>query len=341
MSDKPKAGYDAAAATQPEDDLNRWRFAAEIVEVVLETPQEWSARIGIFGKWGDGKNTVMRFAERMLREKQSIVFWFNPWAIQNWNDLWNESGERLSTALSDAGILVRSPLKSLAKNLESKKASRVVKAGAAIAGYEKVAEAAFGLVGDWLRFDGPQIRAIREKAKGKRIVVLVDDLDRCAPELLPQLLLSLRELLDLPNFTFLLAFDDEIVGRALIEHNPAWSDGADFLDKILDFRFYLPPVSEKQKQRLVVRALSKYCPFVPGESVNAINDLLPANPRKLKTLIRSLAALRPQIVRHNSIEFNWTDMWLAQMLRLESSTFFDRLLEGDRLDEKSAHSIGC
>jgi KAP-like P-loop domain-containing protein len=334
MSEHAKPGYDAAATTRPEDDLDRWRFAAEIVDVVLETPPEWSARIGVFGKWGEGKSTVLRFAEQMLREKQSIVFWFNPWAIQNWNDLWNDFGDRLSTALSDAGILVRRPWVKIARNLESKKASRVVKAGAAIAGYEKVADAAFGLVGDWLRFDGPQIRAIQEKAKGTRLVVLVDDLDRCAPELLPQLLLSLRELLDLPGFTFLLAFDDEIVGRALKEHNPAWSDGADFLEKILDFRFHLPTVSEKQKQRLVSRALAKYCPFVPMESLKEIQDLLPTNPRKLKTLIRSLAALRPQIVRHGPDEFNWTDMWLAQMLRLESSVFFDQLLSGDRLDRE-------
>jgi predicted KAP-like P-loop ATPase len=200
----------------------------------------------------------MRFAEQMLREKGSIVFWFNPWAIQNWNDLWNDFGNRLSTALALAGIPVGSPwLKATAKKLGSKKVEQLVKAGAAVAARDKAAEAAFGLLGEWLKYDGPQIRKIQEKAKGKRLVVLVDDLDRCTPELLPQLLLSLRELLDLPEFTFLLAFDDEIVGRALSESNPARSDGSDFLEKILDFRFHLPPVSEKQKERLVFRALAE------------------------------------------------------------------------------------
>jgi hypothetical protein len=334
MNDQPPSGYDAAAANRAEDDLDRWRFAADIVDVVLTTPPDWSARVGIFGKWGEGKSTVMRFAEQMLREKGSIVFWFNPWAIQNWNDLWDDFGDRLSTALSLAGIPVDSPWLKMAKKLERKKIAQLVKVGAAVAGREKAADAAFGLVGQWLKYDGPQIRAIQKKSSGKRLIVLVDDLDRCTPELLPQLLLSLRELLDLPGFTFLLAFDDEIVGRALIDNNPAWSDGSDFLEKILDFRFHLPPVSEKQKERLVFRALSKYCPFVPVESVKGIQDLLPANPRKLKTLIRSLAALRPQIERHGPDEFNWTDMWLAQMLKLESYAFFDHLLTADRLDRE-------
>jgi predicted KAP-like P-loop ATPase len=136
----------------------------------------------------------------MLKERDSIVFWFNPWAIQSWNDLWEDFGNRLSAALSASGIPV-------------------------------------------------------DKVKNSRLVVLVDDLDRCDPKLLPQLLLSLRELLDLPGFTFLLAFDDEIVGKALIDNNPAWLDGSDFLEKILDFRFHLPPVTEKQKERLQERPM--------------------------------------------------------------------------------------
>jgi hypothetical protein len=332
-------GYDVAQASREDDDLDRWRLATEVVEVVLATPPDWSARIGIFGKWGEGKSTVLRFAEQMLRDKKSIVFWFNPWAIQNWNDLWEEFGGRLSEALATAGIPFDSALKKIAKDstkwLETRGVGEIAKVGAAALGKDKVADAAFGLVSRWLKYDGPQIRAIQKKVKQGRLVVLIDDLDRCSPQLLPQLLLALRELLDLPGFTFLLAFDDEIVGRALKEENPAWLEGSNFLEKILDFRFHLPSITEKQKQRLVSRAMGKYCAFVPQESVQKIQDLLPNNPRKLKTLIRSLAALKPQIARHDPDELNWVDMWLAQMIRLESYPFFERLLSGDTLDRET------
>lgn len=81
--------------------------------------------------------------------------------------------------------------------------------------------------------------------------------------------------------------------------------------------------------------MAKYCPFVPQESTKKIEDLLPNSPRKLKTLVRSLAALRPQIDRHDPDELNWTDMWLAQMLRLESHAFVERLLRGDALDKEA------
>jgi predicted KAP-like P-loop ATPase len=97
-------GYDAAQARREEDDLDRWRFATDIVEVVLATPPNWSARIGIFGKWGEGKSTVLRFAEQMLKEKENIIFWFSPWAVQNWDDLWKEFGGCLLEALEAAKI---------------------------------------------------------------------------------------------------------------------------------------------------------------------------------------------------------------------------------------------
>ena len=333
-------GYDAAQASRENDDLDRWRFASDVVDVVIATPPDWSARIGIFGKWGEGKSTVLRFTEQMLREKGDIVFTFSPWAIQNWNDLWEDFGSRLLEALSAANIPFdgswQKSIKDAGKWLESKGAGHVAEVAAALLGRDKLYNTAFGVLSRWLRYDGAQIQTIRKQLQNRRIVVLIDDLDRCAPALIPQLLLSLRELLDLPGFTFILAFDDEIVGRTLTENNPAWADGLSFLEKILDFRFHLPAITEPQKERLVSKAMARYCSFVPSESAKKIQDLLPSNPRKLKALIRSLAALQPQVNRHDPDELNWVDMWLAQMLRLESYPFFERLLVKDDTLEKEA-----
>jgi len=334
-------GFDAAQGKQEDDDLDRWRFAAEIVEVILATPSDWSARIGVFGKWGEGKSTVLRFAEQMLRDKGNIVFWFSPWSVGSWQDIWDDFGSALLDALSGADIEVDDSWKKWVKDstrwFESTGAGQVAEAAAGVFGKDKMYTSAFRLVSRLLKYDGPQIRAIREKLGDKRVVVLIDDLDRCAPELLPRLLMSLREILDLPGFTFLLAFDDEIVARALASANPAWIEGSNFLEKILDFRYHLPAIAEKQKERFIHRSMSRYCPFVPPESTSKIQDLLPDNPRKLKSLIRSLASLQPQVARHGADELNWVDMWLAQMLRHESYPFFELLLGGDTLEEVAGY----
>jgi hypothetical protein len=336
---KEKSGYDASQFKREDDDLNRWRFASGIVDVISATPSDWSVRIGVFGKWGEGKTTVLRFAEQMLKEKKNVVFDFNPWAIQNWNDLWDSFGTRLLDALSAAQIDVGEQLKRVSRGIggwmHKKGADKALEVAAAVINRDKLYNAAFATLQNSLRYDSTEIKKIQQNLQGRRVVVLLDDLDRTAPDLIPQLLLSLRELFDLPGFTFVLAFDDEIVGDALLLKNPAWLSGSSFLEKILDFRFHLPPITDAQKERLIYRALEKYCPFVPRESVTKIQDLLPKNPRKLKSLIRSLTALKPQIARHNADEFGWTDMWLAQMVRLESHSFFELLLTTDALDRET------
>src|SRR5262249_18513938 len=142
MSSSPKAGFDAAQVRREQDDLNRWRFASEIVDVISATPPEWSVRIGIFGKWGEGKTTVLRFAEQMLKDRQNIVFDFSPWAIQDWHNLWDSFGGSLVDALSKANIDVGASFKKTAKEigswLEKKGGKQIAETTALILGKDKL-----------------------------------------------------------------------------------------------------------------------------------------------------------------------------------------------------------
>ena len=149
---------------------------------------------------------------------------------------------------------------------------------------------------------------------------------------MPKLLLALREILDLPGFTFVLAFDNEIVADGLVTANKSWGDGDSFLDKILDFHYYLPPVSKSRKRLLLKNMLDRYAKFVPTDSIDPVEHLLPDNPRKLKRLVRGLVSLQPQLARHSSDELNWVEIWLAEMVRQESYPFFMRLLDGGALE---------
>lgn len=336
MTDREMAGYDSAQRTRIADNLGRWRFAAEIAEVIRSTPPEWSARIGVFGRWGEGKSTILHFLDQMLKPEGNIVLYFNPWAVRGLDQMWAEFGKNLMEALEKDGLLAESALREAARTIQQRLGSSDVPelAGGAseFFGHDRNLKSAFALVEKWLNPDGEQVHKIRERLGNKRLIVFIDDLDRANPELLPKLLLSLREFLDLPGFTFVLAFDNEIVANGLVATNQAWKDGGDFLNKILDFHFYLPPVSKLGKRQLLRNMLAHYCPFIPDSAIDPIESLLPANPRKLKTLVRGLVSLQPQLARHGAFELNWVEICLAEMVRQESYPFFMRLLAGDTLD---------
>lgn len=330
------SGYDSAQRLKKDDDLGRWRFASEIASVIRSTPADWSARIGIFGKWGEGKSTVLHFLEEMLKPEGNIVFYFTPWAVQELDELWEEFGNALLDALETEKLEVEFPGKGTIRKLKEKIGSTgipdLVQGGMELWGKDKLYKGALGFVGKWLKPDGAQVQKIREKLGDKRVIVFIDDLDRATPELLPKLLLSLREILDLPGFTFVLAFDNEIVADGLVTTNSAWGDGDSFLDKILDFHYYLPPISKAGKRLLLKNMLDRYAKFVPQESIGPVEHLLPDNPRKLKRLVRGLVSLHPQLVRHGADELNWVEIWLAEMIRQESYEFFMHLLDGGQLD---------
>ena len=102
----------------------------------------------------------------MLRQRESIVFSFSPWAVQNWNDLWEEFGKSLMDALTSAKIPVEDGVKSKVKKVSSamkskgadKLARRACNSG------KRQSAATFGCY-QWLKYDGPQIQTIRSNGR--------------------------------------------------------------------------------------------------------------------------------------------------------------------------------
>lgn len=79
--------------------------------------------------------------------------------------------------------------------------------------------------------------------------MILDDLDRADPRVVPELLL--RDLLELPQFSFLMPFDRGVVARTLTEHHKAWRDPDRFLEKIFDYQIALPEPSPSARLRMI------------------------------------------------------------------------------------------
>ena len=59
--------------------LDRRRFAEQVSSLILNAPTGPSFRIGIFGEWGEGKSSVMRMMEAILRSNEVRTALFVPW----------------------------------------------------------------------------------------------------------------------------------------------------------------------------------------------------------------------------------------------------------------------
>ncbi len=317
--------FESPVSLMTEDLLGRWRLAKDVYAIVRETPKDWSCRIGIYGKWGEGKTSLMRFVETQANSDGLVSFWVNPSHAENVDGLWRIVLEAFIDALDREGLLVEEVrswhIKFLAEKTEPlDKLAELNQYAKALAGFSRAA------IKEWLRSDGEQIRRLREKLHAYRVLVFIDDLDRTDPKLVPQLLLGLRDLLDLPGFCFLVAFDEEIISKTLMRVNSAWGDGKAFIDKVFDFSFSLPAPTAGQRMELVKYHIQQLCPWMNLAVVEQNSDLLPETPRKLKALLRNLMTLGPHMRRHDPAEIQWIDFLMGQLVRLESIGFIEDFL---------------
>jgi KAP-like P-loop domain-containing protein len=147
---------------------------------------------------------------------------------------------------------------------------------------EKAGDAVNGgleLVKKYFSASASDFKAVQPLLGDKRVIILIDDLDRTARELVPEILFALKELMDIPGFSFICAFDPAVVGEVLGEYHPGFGDGLKFLDKIIDYPRWLPPASTEGLRKLASSDARISCPFVPEVAIRDAIPLLPASIR--------------------------------------------------------------
>lgn len=153
------------------------------------------------------------------------------------------------------------------------------------------------------------------KSKGvDRLVIFIDELDRCDGDTVVETLASLRTFLDAPQCIFIVAADQQVLETALSEHvrqatpvdltNPYYSAGSEYLDKTFHFQLSLPPLHSRRLSAFAAELVADK-PGVWSElpSVGRVVSVLIPNhvrsPRRVKTLLNSFA-FTYDIVRRRS-----------------------------------------
>lgn len=322
------SGHDSPVSSRDEDVLERWGVARAIHRVIASSPSGWSTRIGLYGRWGTGKTSVLNFLEAIESESRSLVVRMSAWSAVNESDLIATLYEALDQKLAKSSdpVPAASRLKKVLQRagLMAQGTGASELAGVATDSYLPGAGGALKAAGNFVlsklrldRADLEELRTLATAAGYPRVVVFIDDLDRADPRLLPKALLALREMLDWPDFAFVLAFDKAVIARALGEYSSAFGESADrFLEKIIDVPFDLPAPTAAQAQRLAEQALGDCCDFLSAEVRRRIAPWLPPNPRTAKLVARRLGALRSVAARHDPDEVDWFAIGVQTSLRL-------------------------
>jgi len=163
------------------------------------------------------------------------------------------------------------------------------------------------------------------------MVVFIDDLDRCLPEKAIQVLEAIKLFLDREGVAFVLAADEDAIRAAIEAHHERSKikdqRADDYLEKIFQVRFRLPPLSDTQAKNYLADALDIVDPSIK-ENVKLIVAGAETNPRQIKTFVNYLETGWAVLKNSNQAEnVEKTDFlyWLA--LTRVGMSFCDKLRE--------------
>ncbi len=219
--------------------------AATVVDAVLDDALDPLA-IGVSGAWGSGKTTILRLIEADLANKaladgqQVLVVPTDPWrydpSVGAKETLIGEVLGALGSQIKETdGVAgkARALLKKLKNRVDWSKAIQVAaKASLALQlpsvddltsliktdGGESEESESRGLAEFHAEFR--ELMSSRELAHLSRIVVLVDDLDRCLYPTVVDTLEAIRLFLAVPKMAFVIAADEQRVADALRDRFP-------------------------------------------------------------------------------------------------------------------------
>jgi predicted KAP-like P-loop ATPase len=261
----PEFSNDRPLDNKADDKLSRAPFADRIAGVILNLPKSKSITVGIYGPWGDGKTTVLNLLRTDLSISDSIVVRnFNPWRLTDDEAMLRGFFSVISEAIG-ASLSTKLERAKAGAGKWAKRARWITKPAG---WFWKPAETADDLLSKFADIaasgDSVGLEELRSRIfallqqSQKRIVVLVDDIDRLDKHETHTLFRLIKACADFPNVCYVLAFDDAAVAKTLREqYGGDESSGRAFLEKIVQVPLKLPVAAKEDLRELCFEQVDK------------------------------------------------------------------------------------
>ncbi len=320
----PEVLHDAPLTGSKRADFHFDDFAATFARLVASPNTETPLAIGINGAWGSGKTSLLlrvkdmldnplddkgkhRFAEDEENKfRQCKTVWFDAWKYNDEDELLVALVRVILQAMQKDGFINKVKAWFGDPNQPS---------------YDVIAmlfnafEVSFGGLGAnfKLKLDPNKYQEIsqikqhtaffdyfneafeallKSWTNNGTLVIFIDDLDRCLPAKTVQTLEAIKLFLDKSGCVFVLGADTRIVRAAVETHyknEGIIGEGAkDYLEKIIQLRFDLPPIVEKAMEEYLKTQDKTKVDEAMLKRWEALVAAAEVNPRRVKNVINDL-----------------------------------------------------
>ncbi|MDC7787352.1 P-loop NTPase fold protein [Rhodoplanes sp. TEM] len=269
MTESSRPHNDRPIAEPAEDRFGIDPFAQALASSIRNIKSPDGTVIALNGPWGSGKSSAVNLVLHHLKdvtEKGDLAvvnfacWWFrgeDALALAFFRELYagigQTLGDKFKKALHNMGVRLL-------------KAGSIVSAGAdlvgAKAGVGTLASSAMSWVSDFIKADdtveklqGELTKALAEQ--NKRFLIVIDDIDRLAPDEALLVFRLVKSVGRLPNVVYLLVFDRELAEAIVSERYP--SEGPHYLEKIIQAGFDVPRPRHVDLTNELLRQIELIC----------------------------------------------------------------------------------
>jgi GTPase SAR1 family protein len=268
--------------------------------------------IALYGDWGTGKTSLIKYIQKELKAANYKTIYFETWKY--------EKDDNLSLSLVDVIVeKVSKRSKAIIRNFRKVSASLLLNFAKSISfqtpiiqitpnemikGIEeetKQKEEGKSYHQKIEEFSKSYLNIEKQLLKGdaEHIIIFIDDLDRCEPENILNLLTALKHFFSHgKNTIFFCGIDKDAVTKAVKHKYKDVVKSVEYLEKIFDISFNMP-------KNLVIRKFLEY--YFADRSINVglveiyLNEIDFITPRHLKKVLNKLLTLK--FIQRKGLDF--------------------------------------
>lgn len=265
------------------EDLIDFKYLTSSVNLIINNDDLVPSTIGLYGDWGSGKSSLMKMVEIENKKPENIIIHFNGWLFEGYEDAKTALLSTIVDELIKSRTWDKKAIKYIGRLVKKVKWFKVLvksgKIGASAylasqgdANYETMFEDIANLdIDQYIKEIQDEDKEIIEKGIKEfrndfdkflkatdvnRLIVLIDDLDRCNPDTVITTLEAIKLFLYVDKSVFVISADERLINYAVKKKFPElpssnYDVSTDYLEKLIQFPIRIPAMSESEYETYI------------------------------------------------------------------------------------------
>lgn len=294
-----------------------------------------SYALGITGKWGDGKTSLMNMIKEKVKDfPDTIIIEFNPWLSSNTNNIIEDYFLTFQYGIKEYTSELGYTIDDYASKFKISDSKNIIDTFQELSNSKTPSEHKYKLIKNVLI------------ALDKKIFVFIDDIDRLDKKEVIEVIKLIRNSGSFHNTIFIVAYDRDYINEAV--KGITSYNYEEYIDKVFQVEVPLPPIRYDFIKEFIEKKLIERFPKHKAEIIDALNLLenlqsqmvlpflpqavkLPSSTNYLQVYIRNyrdtVRLVNSVCVFYNNIqgEISLSELIILHLIKLKFKNVYDSL----------------